>query len=556
MSDSHESVRISLPDGEMREVPKGTPVGSLAPPSDELTEKALVALLDYEPVDMRTPLEQDARVSFASLASPHGARAYRHGLKFLLSIAAAGCYPEERVMLEHSLGGCLYGKLQGRRVIDVHTVGRLCEEMRRLVESDLELEPVEVTKEQATLIFQRSGDYSKLKLLVEWPRETVRLYRCAGVYQFYPGPLVERTGLLRLFDLQSYPPGFILRLPDLRRKDQLGVTDNRPKLFRIFYENEQWGEVLGAETVGDLNEEAKLPTWDTLVHVAESLHENKIAAIAERILSRQPVPRVILISGPSSSGKTTFSRRLGIQLRVLGARPETLSLDNYFVDRDKTPRDENGEYDYEALEAIDVAQFNRDLNQLLEGRNVVLPRYDFKTGRSGPGRSLRLGKDSLLVIEGIHGLNDALTPVVWPHMKYKVYVSALTYLSVDDQNAISTSDVRLIRRIVRDCASRGYSAAETIARWPSVRAGEGKWIFPYQESADDMFNSALLYELHALRGPAEGALRTIPHDSPEYGEASRLLGLLELVRPVDSDIVPATSILREFLGGSAFRGVG
>lgn len=553
--DDEPFIRVRLAGGDEVEVPIGTPVGALAPETDELDARPLVALVGGRYCDLATPLEADCEVSFLTLLSRAGARAYRRGLGFLLSIATAGVYPGARVLLEHSLGGCVYGKIEGIGAVGAHVVDRIREEMRRLVESDLPIERVEVSIEEARRIFTEAKDGAKLKLLADWPHPKVRLHRCAGLHELFPSPTVSRTGVLHRFDLQAYAPGFILRLPDASRPDGLGVTGNRPNLFRIFYEYERWSNVLGAETAGDLNEALALRRWDTLVWVAEALHEKKIAAIADRIVERKPLPRVVLIAGPSSSGKSTFSRRLAIQLRVLGMDPETISVDDYFVSRDLTPKDAAGEYNFEALAAIDIELLNKHLTQLLDGRTVVLPRFDFGTGRRTEGRSLRLDPARLLIVEGIHGLNDALTPIIWPHLKYKIYVSALTYLNVDDQNAISTSDVRLLRRIVRDCHSRGYSAAETLKRWPSVRAGEEQYIFPYQESADTMFNSAMVYELNALKAPASQALRTVGPDSPAYAEAQRLHDLLDLFRPAPTDHVPATSILREFIGGSAFREV-
>ena len=552
---TEDLVHVTLPGGVERSVPRGTPVRELAPEGNVLASAPLVAMLDHRYRDLATPVENDGPITFATLGTPDGARAYRHGLAFVLTIAAAGCFPERRVALEHSLGGCLYGRLRGGRELSRHDAARLQDEMRRLVAADLPIEPVEVPTEEARRIFSQAGDQAKLKLLVDWPRDTVRLHRCAGIHALFPVPIVDRTGLLAQFELRSYPPGFILRLPDPSRPDGLGVTGDRTNLFRIFYEYARWSEVLGAETAGDLNEIAALDRWEMLIWVAEALHEKKLAAIADGIVERRPQPRIILIAGPSSSGKTTFSRRLAIQLRVLGKKTETISIDNYFVDREATPRDANGDYNFEALEAIDVELFNQHLLQLLEGGTVAIPRFDFRTGKRSEGRSLRLGPQQPLIVEGIHALNDAVTPAYPAHMKYKIYVSALTHLSVDDQNAISTSDVRLVRRIVRDWARRGYSAAETIARWPSVRTGERQYIFPYQESADVMFNSASIYELNALKETAVAALETVGREEPEYAEACRVLDLLELFRAAPNDSVPATSILREFLGGSAFRGV-
>jgi uridine kinase len=547
-----ETVRIVLSTGEARDVPAGTSVSDLLPPSPP----ALVALFNNESVALDAPLNESGRLTVGTLHDRVGFRAYRNGLAFVLAVAAAGSYPGERVMLEHSLGRAIYGKLHDMRELCGLTVERLRDEMRRLVEADLPIVSLEVSREQARRIFTEAHDTAKLKLLEDWPHPTVRLHSCAGLYQLFPGPMVARTGVLRCFDLQPYPPGFVLCLPERDAPEKLGGPGYRPKLFRIFYEYERWCRVLGAETVGDLNEHAARHRFDTLMQVSEALHAKKIAAIADLIAERDPRPRVILISGPSSSGKTTFSRRLGIQLRVLGIVPETISLDDYFVSREETPRDENGDFDFETLAAIDVALFNRQLRDLLDGRTVVLPHFDFTHGVRQTGRSLRLSPGQLLIVEGIHGLNDALTPELWPHLKFKVYVSALTHLNVDDQNALSTSDVRLLRRIVRDRRSRNYSTEDTVARWPSVRAGEERHIFPFQESADVMFNSALVYELNALKQAAVEALAEVPPESPHYVEAQRLREMVALFRGVALEGIPSTSILREFIGESAFQGVG
>ncbi len=554
MTDGHSTsggamVTVRFDSGEEREIESGTILGDLP----EKPEGALVALMNNEWVDLLTPLTRDGRLSFLTIRDRAGFRAYRHGLAFLLSVAAGGIYPGERIMLEHTLGRCVYGKLHDMRELCSHTITRIKDEMFRLVEADLPIEPVDVTKEEARRLFTEARDTAKLKLLADWPHPTVRLHRCAGLYHLFPGPLVPRTGLLNHFDLKSYPPGFLMCLPDRANPDKLGGPGERPKLFRIFYEYERWCRVLGAETVGELNEHAAFGRFDTLVQVSEALHSKKIAAVADLIAQRDPRPQVVLIAGPSSSGKTTFSRRLDIQLRVLGIDPATISLDDYFVSRPETPRDEHGEYNFETLAAIDLDLFNRHLHELLDGRSVVLPRFDFSNGKRYEGRSLRMGPGRLLIIEGIHGLNDALTPKLWPHLKFKVYVSALTHLNMDEQNALSTSDVRLLRRIVRDRRSRGYSTEETLARWPSVRAGEEKYIFPYQESADVMFNSALVYELNALKAAAAEALAEVPHDSPQYPEARRLHDLVRLVRGVSPEGVPANSILREFIGGSRYH---
>lgn len=547
-------VTLTLPGGGTRVVPAGTPLRDALPTTARDEEVPLVGVLDHHYVDLSTPIERDATVAFQGLDGPAGARAYRHGLGLLIAMAASRCCPGQRVALAHSLGGCVYGKVRGRSLSEALVV-QLRDAMRDLVAADLPIHRVEVPTADAINWFENGADAAKLKLLHEWPSPTVTVYRCDGSYHLFSGPMVERTGLLDRFDLVPYPPGFLLRLPDNTQPDGLGITGNRPKLFRIFYEYERWGEVLGVATAGDINEAVRAGEWDSLVHVAEALHEKKIAAVADQIVARDPLPRLVLIAGPSASGKTSFARRLATQLRVLGMRPRTLSVDDYFVDRDKTPRDAEGKLDFESLEAIDVDLFNAHLASLMDGHSVRLPRYDFSTGLRGDGNELCLDELGILIVEGIHGLNDALTPRIWPHLKFKIYVSALTHLNVDDQNAIATSDERLVRRIVRDARTRGYTAADTLARWPSVRAGEEKHIFPFQESADVMFNSALVVELNILKSAALAALGKVPPTVPEHAEAERLTEFLKFFCEAPADAVPSTSILREFIGGSAFREV-
>ncbi|HSJ52900.1 MAG TPA: nucleoside kinase, partial [Anaerolineae bacterium] len=419
---------------------------------------------------------------------------------------------------------------------------------------------------EAIALFKARGDEDKVRLLTRRRKTYLTLYRLRGFRDYFHGYMVPSTGYLTVFDLHHYPPGFILHFPRSSPPMELQPFVDYPKLIGVFREYGEWMHLMGVRDVGSLNEAIAGGRVSELILVAEALHEQRVARIAEEIARRRKGPetggleretgetvRLVLVAGPSSSGKTTFSKRLSIQLLANGLRPFPLELDNYFVDRLKTPRDEQGAYDFESLHAVDVALFNEHLVQLLEGREVVLPRYNFMTGLREVGPTVQLRPDHIVIVEGIHGLNPHLVPGVPRDVAYRVYVSALTQLNIDKHNRVPTTDTRLLRRIVRDAAHRGYSARETIDRWNNVRAGEKRWIFPYQEHADVMFNSALVYELSVLKLLAEPLLLQIQPRTPAYVEAKRLRAMLEWFEPLVPDLVPDNSILREFIGGSILR---
>ncbi len=541
---------LSLPGGAQHTLPHGHPLAELFPDGvDAAGDPVLVARFDNRVVPLSLPVTEDAAVVPLDIRTPEGWRAYRRTLAFVLVAAAARWNPKQRVSIEHSLGTCVYCRMPGRRTVTTDVVREIEHHMGDLVLANLPIECVTLTPSQALAIFDREGSVSKRQLVQRYPGERLRVYRLDGRYDLFPGAMLPSTGYLINYALEPYAPGMILRLPEPENPAALGVPGNRRKLFRIFYEYEHWGEILRMEHVADLNRRLDKGNGIDVVRVAEALHEKKIAAIADQIANTSPLPRVILIAGPSASGKTTFSRRLAVQLRVLGLTPYTLSIDDYFRNRTETPRTEDGDYDFESLGAIDVHLFNKQLNDLAEGREVDVPRFDFIRGERRRGNPLQLtGQNPLLLVEGIHGLNDGLTPEVCPHMKWKIYVSALTQLNVDEHNSISTSDTRLIRRLVRDHRTRGYQAEDTILRWPAVRRGEEVHIFPFQEEADVMFNSALVYEGNVLKTLGEPLLKQVPRTSAAYAEASRLLDLLAFFAPMATDHVPRDSILQEFVG--------
>jgi uridine kinase len=405
----------------------------------------------------------------------------------------------------------------------------------------------------AIALLSARGDDDKVRLLTRRRKSYLTIYQLRGFRDYFHGYMVPSTRYLTVFELQTYPPGFILRFPRTNPPMQLQPIVDYPKLVGIFREYGQWMSLIGIRDVGNLNEEISSERAREVILVAEALHEQRVARIAEEVAARKPQVRLVLIAGPSSSGKTTFSKRLSIQLLANGLRPFPLELDNYFVDREKTPRDKDGNYDFEALGALDVPLFNEHLLRLLDGQQVTLPRYDFKDGLRKVGETVSLAPDHIIIVEGIHGLNPDLVPDIPPGAAYRIYVSALTQLNIDKHNRVPTTDTRLIRRIVRDASYRGYTAEETINRWTSVRKGEKQYIFPFQEHADVMFNSALVYELSVLKAFAEPLLLQVKPNTRAYVETKRLMAFLEWFEPLAPDLIPDNSILREFVGGSILR---
>lgn len=480
--------------------------------------------------------------------------AYERSLSFLLIRAAKELYPERNLVVDHTFGQGLYCEFDGNPAFGREEVSLLKKRMKELVDKDEPFIQKEVSREEAVSLFEKRKQWDKVRRFQYVPLDKIEIHSFGGIEEAFIGNLLPSSGVLTVFDLSYYPPGFVLRFPDVSDMRMVAPLVERKRLFAILHEHERWAKVLGVRDSGQLNEIVEKEGSSELVMIAEALHEKKLAGIADAITSREPRPRLILIAGPSASGKTTFAKRLRIQLRVNGLRPLTISVDNYFVERDKTPKDEKGEYDFESVEAIDVGLLNEHLLSLLAGKRVSIPKFDFQIGsRTVESVSLMMEKDDVLMIEGIHALNEKLTFSIPLGMKYKIYVSALTQMNLDDHNRIATSDVRLLRRMVRDKQYRGYEAFETLSRWKSVRAGEEKNIFPYQENADVMFNSALIYELAVLKPYAEALLHKIQSGTNEYRETQRLLKILAYFLPINPFPVPLSSILREFIGGSGFK---
>ena len=550
-----DSVQVWFDDGRVFEGPVGTPLEAFVRTAAlDKPVPTVAALIDNELRELAYRVEEDVEVSPVTMSDSDGFRIYRRSLAFLLVTAVHELFPEASVYVDHSLtfGGYLC-QAEGRGPFTDEELAQIEARMWEIVRSDAPILKERVPLGDAVALFAARGETDKLRLLSRRRKDYLTLYQLRGFRDYFHGYMVPSTGYLTQFALQSYPPGFALRFPRSDPPMVLQPFADYPKLVSVFREYGEWMELIGIRDVGSLNEAIAGERVREVVLVAEALHEQRVARIAEEIASREGKVRLVLVAGPSSSGKTTFSKRLSIQLLAQGRRPFALELDAYFVDRAKTPRDEHGEYDFEALGAVDVALFNEQLLQLLAGQEVTLPRYNFQRGCREVGHTVRLRPDHVLIVEGIHGLNPELVPAIPPEATYRVYVSALTQLNIDKHNRVPTTDTRLIRRTVRDASQRGYSAQQTVDRWSSVRRGEKRWIFPYQEHADAMLNSALVYELAVLKPFAEPLLRQIEPGTRAYVEAKRLLAFLEWFEPLNTDLVPDNSILREFVGGSILR---
>lgn len=498
-------------------------------------------------------LTQDAEVEFLDLTDEDGMRIYRRSLYFIFIMAVNDVFPERTAVISHPMSNGVYCEIKGDEELTETDVEAVEKKMKEIVSDGIPFQKKVISTEEARELYKKTGRLDKYKVLEHRQKPYVTVYNCGGYEDYYYGYMVPDTSYIKCFALKFHQPGVVIQFPAKGKPEELPAFDEQKKLFRVFIEYKKWVRILGVENVGGLNDIVKAGEIGDLIRVNEALHEKKIAEIADKITNHEEEKRIVLISGPSSSGKTTFANRLGIQLRVNGYVPKTISLDNYFVDREKTPIDETGDYDYEALEAIDVDLFNKHLAALLEGYEVEIPVYNFQTGcREQKGTNMVMNKNTILVIEGIHGLNDKLTASISPEDKYKIYVSALTSMNIDDHNRIPSTDTRIIRRIVRDNQFRGCSAINTINRWPSVRRGEEKNIFPFQENADIMFNSSLVYELCLLKTYAEPLLLQLGPENERYSEVKRLIEFLSYFLPIEGKDVPINSIVKEFVGGSCF----
>ena len=492
-------------------------------------------------------------IEFLDMYSPSGARAYTRSLFFVLCKAVHDLYEKPKVTIDIPVSNGYYCNLRiGREVTDEDVV-RIRRHMQEIIDAHIPIHRHECLTEDAIRCFSEIGANSKVKLLKSNGKLYSVYYDIDGYIDYYYGTMLTNTGDLYLFGLEKYYDGLLLRIPSASNPGELGALVRQDKMFEIFKEHHRWQDILGLRTIGDLNEAIDKGVTSQLINVSEALQENKIVKIASEIANRKGV-KMVLISGPSSSGKTTTCKRLSIQLLANGMRPIGISLDDYFVDRELTPKDASGDYDFESLYALNIPLLNEQMNALFAGEEVELPKYNFQSGKSEKsGRKLRRQGNEILVVEGIHALNPELTAQIPEEQKYKVYASALTTILLDSHNYIPTTDSRLLRRIIRDYKYRGVSAQETIRRWPSVRAGENKWIFPFQENADAMFNTAMIFELAAIKSQAEPLLEQVPECADEYSEAYRLLKFLRYIRPITNKQVPPTSLLREFLGGGSFK---
>ena len=492
-------------------------------------------------------------VEFLDMTSPSGSRAYTRTLFFVLCKAVQDLYPAHDVIIDIPVSNGFYVDVRFGRPTTDEDVDKIRQRMQEIIDAKMPIRRYMVPTEEAIALFEEKGDVEKVKLLTTSGSIYTTYYKIGEYVDFYYGTLLTNTSELYLFGLEKYYDGMLLRIPSVKVPSVLGELTKQDKMFEIFKEHHRWQDILGIRTVGDFNQTVDAGFTTDIINISEALQEKKIAKIAEDIANRKGV-KLVLLAGPSSSGKTTSCKRLSIQLAVNGLKPLQISLDDYFVDREKTPKDANGEYDYESIYALDLQLINDQFNALFRGEEVELPKYDFQTGKSKKsGKKLKMNDNNVLVVEGIHALNPELTAQIPNEQIFRVYASALTTILLDNHNYIPTTDNRLLRRIIRDYKYRGVSAQETIHRWPSVRAGENKWIFPFQENADAMLNTAMLYELAVIKTQAEPLLQQVPENCEEYAEAYRLLKFLKYFKGIPYNNLPPTSLLREFLGGSSFH---
>lgn len=552
---ARSTIEIHLPDGRVISGPRGATAGEfLSLLSPESPAPIVGAVVNGELRELTYPLLIDSHLSPVTMAQSDGMLIYRRSLTFLLDAAFEELFPDAVLTIDHSVSsGGFYCEVKERAPLSTADLADLEDHMRALVDADLPFSKREVPLPEAIAYFQAKGFDDKVRLLAHRSKDYLTLYRLVDHQDYHHGYMVPSTKYLRWFSLLPTNGGFTLRFPRRHQPTRLLPLPEYPKLLATFRQYGEWLDRLGIGNVGALNDAICAGRIHEIILVSEALHEQNVSEIAGKITSRLPQVRIILISGPSSSGKTTLSKRLAIQLLSQGISPFPLEMDNYFFDRDKTALGEDGKPDFEALQALDTATLNHDLQRLIAGKKIQLPRYNFKSGKSEAGDSIQLEPGQVIILEGIHGLNPDLLPDIPVEQTFRIYSSALTQLNLDRHNRISTTDTRLVRRIVRDARERGYTARDTIQRWESVRRGEKRNIFLYQENADVMFNSALAYELSALKTLAEPILRQVPFGVPEFIEAKRLLALLEWFQPVSTDFIPDNSILREFIGSSILK---
>ncbi len=550
-----QTAQVRLPDGRTFEAPVGTPLEQyIRAAMGDSPVPIITALVNGELRELTYQMWSDARVDPVFLADSDGVRIYRRSLVFLLVTAVRELFPDAQIFVDHTLPfGGFFCQVRGREPFSAEELAQIEARMRGIVAQDAPITRERVPLDEVIEIFRVRGEEEKVQLLTRRQKDYLTLYNLRGLRDYFHGYMVPSTGYLHCFALHPWPPGFVLQYPRRHRPTELLPVHDYPRLTAIFREYGEWLRLLGVESVSGLNEAIANGRIREIVLVSEALHEQRITQVADQIARRRNDVRLVLIAGPSASGKTTFSKRLSVQLLAHGIRPFPLALDNYFVDRDKTPLDEQGNYNFETLGALDVPLFNQHLLALMRGEAAQIPHFNFKTGQREQGETRQLGPDHVIIVEGIHGLNPQLAAAVPRERTFRIYVSALTQLNIDRHNRVPTTDTRLVRRIVRDAVYREYTAEETLNRWESVRRGEKRHIFPYQEHADVMFNSALVYELAVLKPLAEPLLLQVEPSSPRRVEAKRLLAFLKWFEPCGPDLVPDNSILREFIGGSILR---
>ena len=550
------TVKVTI-NGEAKEYPCKITYGEIVKDYENTAEAPIIlVMVNGRLRELHKHLKADCTIQFITTRDAIGNQTYKRSACLILLKAiydVAGQDNTDKVVIHYSVGHGYFFTMKGGTALTQEFIDRVKERMHEIVDANLPIMKRSVNTDEAIALFHKHHMYDKEKLFNYRRVSRVNLYSIESFEDYFYGFMANHTGYIKYFDLFLYEGGFVLQLPDMAEPDKIPEFKPREKIFYVQKESQEWSDKLEISTVGDLNDKITREGIQDILLIQEAMQEARISEIASQI-AKAGNKKIVMIAGPSSSGKTTFSHRLSIQLSAHGMKPHPIAVDNYFVDREKTPRDENGKFDFECLEAIDVERFNEDMLALLDGKRVELPVFNFKTGlREYRGDFLQLAQDDILVIEGIHGLNDKLSYALPKESKFKIYISALTQLNIDEHNRIPTTDGRLIRRIVRDARTRGSSAKDTIAMWPSVRRGEERNIFPYQEEADAMFNSALIYELACLKVYAEPLLFGIDKNEPEYVEAKRLLKFFDYFVPVPSEAVPYNSILREFIGGSCFN---
>jgi len=552
---SRNTIEIILPDGRVYTGQRGSTLETLLQMLPEWDNPPIMgAVVNGELRELTNTIELDSRIRLITMGDDDGARIYRRSITFLLEAAFEELFPDAHMTLDHSVSaGGYYCQITSNNEFAQKELDMLKARMREIVKSDLKFNREEVPLQEAIDYFLSKNLMDKVRLLKYRQKEYLVLYSLGEHLDYHHGYMVPSTGYLMWFDLQLVGDGFVLRFPRRNSPKSIGPMPSYPKLLSTFRQYGNWLHRLGIESVGALNNAIEAGNIREIILVSEALHEMQIMDIAQHIAEKSDESRIILIAGPSSSGKTTFSKRLSVQLLANGFSPFPVEMDNYFVDREQTPKDNNGKFDFESLGAMDTKLLAHDLKLLIAGDEIQLPKYDFKEGKRKPGEVVRIRKDQMIILEGIHGLNPNLLPSIDPASTFKIYASCLTQLNLDRYNRISTTDTRLLRRIVRDSRERGYSAQQTIGNWESVQHGEKEYIFPYQENGNKLFNSALVFELSALKPLVEPLLRQVNFGTPEYVEAKRLLAFLEWFLPINTKLIPDNSILLEFVGGSIFN---